>query len=166
MSKRYFVVRNVSAVKDGVLVAAGSITGSPNLETSDAITNGDWGLYKVPSEGEVPTGAAVTELTVEEAQLSTQSEVFNGEPTVSFIQHEQECAQFIRAKFMAAQSTLSIAEADALFTLLEPTSHALSSGSLNIAYTRFNASAVDPFTKDLFNPLFEDFFQKFPRSLA
>ncbi len=166
MSKRYFVVRNVSAVKDGVLVAAGTIAGSPNLETSDATTNGDWGLYKVPAEGEVPTGAAVTELTVEEAQLSAQSEVFNGEPTVSFIQHEQECAQFIRAKFMAAQSTLTIAEADALFTLLEPTSHALSSGSLNIAYTRFNASAVDPFTKDLFNPLFEDFFQKFPRSLA
>mgnify|MGYP007061979074 FL=1 len=166
MSKRYFVVRNVSAVKDGVLVAAGSITGSPNLETSGAITNGNWGLYKVPAEGVVPTGAAVTELTVEEAQLSTQSEVFNGEPTVSFIQHEQECAQFIRAKFMAAQSTLSIVEADALFTLLEPTSHALSSGSLNLAYTRFNASAVDPFTKDLFNPLFEDFFQKFPRSLA
>jgi hypothetical protein len=166
MEKTYFVVRNVSSVKDGVLVAAGTIAGSPNLETSDAVTNGDWGLYKVPAEGEAPTGAAVVELSREEAQLSAQSELFNGEPTVPFIQHEQECAQYIRAQFMAAQASLSIAEAESLFTLLEPTSHALSSGSLNIAYTRFNASAVDVFTKDLFNPLFEDFFQKFPRSLA
>ena len=163
---RYFVVRNVSSVKDGVLVASGTIAGSPDLNTSGAITNGNWGLYKFPADGEAPTGASVAELSLEEAQLSAQSELFNGEPTVSFIQHEQECAQYIRAQFMAAQASLSIADAEALFTLLEPTSHALSSGSLNIAYTRFNASAVDQATKDGFNPLFEDFFQKFPRSLA
>lgn len=163
---RYFVVRNVSSVGGGVLVASGTITGSPALNTSGAITNGDWGLYKVPEAGAEPTGAAVAELSLEEAQLSAQSEVFNGTPTVSFIQHEQDCAQYIRAQFMAAQAALSIADAEALFTLLEPTSHALSSGSLNIAYTRFNASAVDQATKDAFNPLFEDFFMKFPRSLA
>ena len=163
---RFFVVRNVSAVRDGVLVASGTIAGSPALNTSGAITNGDWGLYKVPEAGDEPTGAAVAELSLEEAQLSAQSELFNGTPTVPFIQHEQECAQYIRAQFMAAQAALSLADAEALFTLLEPTSHALSSGSLNIAYTRFNASAVDQTTKDAFNPLFEDFFQKFPRSLA
>lgn len=163
---RYFVVRNVATIGDGVQAAQGTITGSPALNTSGDITNGDWYLYKVPAEGDEPTGAAVAELSMEEAQLSAQSELFNGTPTVSFIQHEQECAQYIRAQFMAAQASLSIADAEALFTLLEPTSHALSSGSLNIAYTRFNASAVDQATKDAFNPLFEDFFAKFPRSLA
>ena len=163
---RFFVVRNVSAVGDGVLVAAGTITGSPTLNTSGEITNGDYGLYKVPAEGTAPTGARVVELDSVEAKLSTQSELFNGTPTVEFIGLEQEYSQRIRAQFMAAQASLDIASADALFTALEPTSHALSSGSLNISYTRFNASSVDQATKDAFNPLFEDFFVKFPRSLA
>lgn len=163
---RFFVVRNVAAVGDGVLVASGTITGSPALTTSGAVTNGNYGLYKVPAEGTAPTGASVTELSLEEAQLSAQSELFNGTPSVEFIALEQETSQKLRAQFMVAQASLSIAAADALFTALEPTSHALSSGSLNIAYTRFNASAVDAATKAAFNPLFEDFFTKFPRSLA
>ena len=163
---RFFVVRNVSAVGDGVQVASGTVTGSPTLFTSGDITNGNYYLYKVPEDGTAPTGASVVELDSLEAKLSSQSELFNGTPTVEFIAKEQECSQYIRAQFMAAQSGLSIADADALFTALEPTSHALSAGSLNLAYTRFNASGVDQATKDGFNPLFEDFFRKFPRSLA
>ena len=162
---RFFVVRNVATLGTGTQVASGTITGSPALFGGD-IVNGNWILVKVPDEGTPPTGAAVAELRNDEARLSVQSEVFNGTPTVEFIAKEQECAQYIRAQFMAAQSALSIADADALFTALEPTSHALSAGSLNIAYTRFNASSVDQATKDAFNPLFEDFFKKFPRSLA
>ena len=164
---RFFVVRNVSAVNDGVLVASGTIAGSPSLTTSGLITNGDYGLYKVAGEGTAPTGASVVALDSVDAKLSAQSELFNGgAPTVDFISKEQECAREIAAEFMAAQSALSVADADALLTLLEPTSHALTSGSLNIAYVRFNASGVDQATKDAFNPLFEDFFVKFPRSLA
>ena len=163
---RFFVVRNVSAVGDGVLVASGTITGSPDLTTSGVITNGNYGLYKVAGDGTAPTGASVVELDSVEAKLSTQSELFNSSPTVDFISKEQECAREIAAEFMAAQSALNVAAADALLTLLEPTSHALTSGSLNIAYVRFNASGVDQATKDAFNPLFEDFFVKFPRSLA
>ena len=163
--KEYFVVRNVSALGDGVQVASGTISGSPDLFGGDVV-NGNWILVKVPEDGTAPTGAAVAELDADEARLSVESELFNGTPTVEFIAKEQECAQYIRAQFMAAQSALSIAAADALFTALEPTSHALSAGSLNIAYTRFNASSVDQATKDEFNPLFEDFFKKFPRSFA
>lgn len=163
---RFFVVRNVSAVNDGVQVASGTIAGSPDLYTSGAVTNGDYYLYKMPEDGTAPTGVSVVELDSLEAKLSAQSELFNGAPTVPFIAKEQECAREIAAEFMAAQSALSLADADALLTLLEPTSHALTSGSLNIAYSRFNASGVDQATKDAFNPLFEDFFKKFPRSLA
>ncbi len=171
MSKRYFVVRNVANIGDGVQVASGNVPAtSPDLFTSGNKTAGDWYFYKVPGlgseQGTAPTGAEVHELTVEEARLVVQSELFNGEPTVEYIQHEQAYSQYIRAQFMAAQSSLTIAEAEALFTLLEPTSHALSSGSLNIAYTRFNASGVDSSIKAMFNPLFEEFFEKFPRSLA
>lgn len=164
---RFFVVRNVSAVGDGVLVASGTITGSPALNTSGAITNGDYGLYKMPLGGTAPTGASVVELDSAEAKLSVQSELFTGgAPTNDFIGLEQEQSQVLRRSFMAAQSALDIASADALFTALEPTSHALSAGSLNIAYVRFNAASVDQATKDAFNPLFEDFFVKFPRSLG
>ena len=164
---RFFVVRNVSAVNDGVQVATGSISGSPTLYTSGAITNGDYYLYKMPADGNAPTGASVVELDSTEAKMAVQSELFTGgSPTESFIALEQETSQVLRRSFMVAQSALDIASADALFTALEPTSHALSAGSLNIAYTRFNASGVDQATKDQFNPLFEDFFAKFPRSLA
>jgi hypothetical protein len=168
MSKRYFVVRNVSAVNDGVQVASGSVPGtSPALFTSGNTTSGDWYFYKVPSEGAIPTGAEVHELTVEEARLVVQSELFNaGTTTTEFIAKEQEVAQMLRAEFMVAQSTLDSATAEALFTALEPTSHALSAGSLNIAYFRFNNAAVDQATKDAFNPLFETFFCKFPRNLT
>ena len=163
---RYYLVRNVAGINDGVQVASGTIAGSPALNTSGVVTDGDYALYKVPVDGTPPTGASVTELALQEAQLATQSELFNTMPSVEFIQFEQGYSQRIRAQFMAAQSTLSIADADALFTILEPTSHALSSGSLNLAYTRFNASAADQATKNMFNPLFEEFFTKYPRSLA
>jgi len=165
---RYFVVRNVATVGDGVQVGAGSIPGtSPALFTSGDVTTGDWYLYKVPADGAAPTGAKVQELTIDEARLSVQSELFNGGiTTAEYIAEEQRVAQLLRAEFMVAQAALSISAAEALFTALEPTSHALSAGSLNIAYFRFNNSAVDQATKDAFNPLFESFFCKFPRNLT
>ena len=165
---RYFVVRNTANINDGVQVASGSVPGtSPALVTGGDVTSGNWTLYKVPGEGTPPTGAAVEELRVDEAQLSVQSELFNGGTTTSdFIALEQATCQMLRAEFMVAQAGLSIAAADALFTALEPTSHALSAGSLNIAYNRFNASSVDAATKTAFNPLFENFFRKFPRDLT
>lgn len=162
---RFFSVRNVSTLGGGTQVASGTISGSPALFGGEAM-NGDWILVKTPSDAAEPTGAIVCELDSEEAKVAVQSEVFNGTPTVGFIAEEQKYSQVIRGQFMAAQSALNIAAADALFTALEPTSHALSAGSLNLAYTRFNASGVDQATKDAFNPLFEDFFKKFPRSLA
>ncbi len=168
MSKKYFVVRNVASVGDGVQVATGTIPGtSPTLFTSGNITSGDWYFYKVPADGASPTGAEVHELTVEEARLVVQSELFNGGTTTAeFIAKEQEVAQRLRAEFMVAQASLDLATAELLFTALEPTSHALSAGSLNIAYFRFNNAPVDQATKDAFNPLFEDFFCKFPRNLT
>lgn len=165
---RFFVVRNVANIGDGVQVASGNIpVTSPDLFTSGNKTSGDWYFYKVPADGTIPTGAEVHELDSEEARLAVQSELFNGGATTAdFIAKEQEVAQMLRAEFMVAQASLDIATAEALFTALEPTSHALSAGSLNIAYFRFNNSAVDQATKDAFNPLFETFFCKFPRNLT
>lgn len=168
MSKTYFVVRNVASSGDGVQVASGTVPGtSPALFTGGDVTAGDYYFYKVPTGGTPPTGASVVELTVDEAQVAVQSELLNsGATTAEFIAKEQEVAQRLRAEFMVAQASLGLASAEALFTALEPTSHALSAGSLNIAYFRFNAAAVDQATKDAFNPLFENFFRKFPRNLT
>ena len=163
---RFFVVRNVSTLGTGTQVASGTITGSPALFGGEVV-NGDYILVKMPEGGTEPVGASVVELDSEEAKIAPQTELFNGGTNTSgFIAKEQEVSQELRREFMVAQSALPIAAADALFTALEPTSHALSAGSLNLSYFRFNAAAIDQATKDTFNPLFEDFFKKFPRTLA
>ena len=109
----------------------------------------------MPEDGTPPTGAAVHELDLREAQLVVQSELFNGgSTTAEFVGEEQRVAQMLRAEFMVAQAALSIADAEALFHS-KSTSHTLSAGSLNLAYFRFNNSVVDQATKDAFNPLFE-----------
>lgn len=165
---RFYVVRNMTGSGGCTEVASGVVpVTSPTLFTSGAITEGTYKLMKGPEDAQAPTGAYVTELLIGEAKLLVQGDLFTGAmPTVDFIALEQRTAQALRQSFMAAQAALPIADADALFTALEPTSHALSAGSINIAYFRFNASSVDQATKDAFNPLFEDFFTKFPRDLT
>jgi hypothetical protein len=164
---RYFVVRNVANLGTGTQVASGTLTGSPTLTFSGEITNGDYILVRTPEDGTAPTGASVTELSADEARMSTQSGLFTGGmPTPEFAMAEKTQADVLRAAFVAAQDALPAATADALLTALEPTNLALSAGSITIGYLRFNASAVDQATKDTFNPLFEDFFKKFPRSLG
>lgn len=164
---RFFVVRNVSAVNDGVQVATGNITGSPALTFSGEITNGNYYMYKVKADGTPPTGASVVELDNTEAKLVVQSGLFTGGmPTPAFALAEKTQADNLRAAFVSAQDALPVATADALLTALEPTNLALSAGSITIGYIRFNASAVDQATKDAFNPMFEAWFRKFPRSLG
>ena len=165
---RFFVVRNMTGSGGYTEVASGVVpVTSPTLFTSGEVTEGTYKLMKGPADAQEPTGANKHELTILEAQLVVQGDVFTGgTPTEDFIALEQETSQVLRRSFMAAQSALPIASAEALFTALEPTSHALSAGSLNIAYFRFNDAAVDQATKDAFNPLFENFFCKFPRDLT
>ena len=165
---RFVIVRNMTGSGGYTEIASGIIPAtSPALYTSGADTQGTYKLMKGPEDAQLPTGASVVLLDNTEAKLAVQSDLFTGaQPTVDFIALEQETAQVLRRSFMAAQATLAIADADALFTALEPTSHALSAGSINIAYFRFNESSVDQATKDAFNPLFENFFTKFPRDLT
>jgi hypothetical protein len=168
MNKQYYVVQDATDMGDGVTVASGVVPAtSPALHTSGAETKGSWVLCKVPTDGSLPSGLSVQELSVDEARQCVESELFHsGTTTVGFIQLEQTTCQALRAEFMVAQAGLPLAAADALFTALEPTSHALSAGSMNLAYGRFNASSVDEGTKSAFNPLFESFFGKFPRDMT
>jgi len=167
-NKRYFVVRTVTGNGDGVEIASGVVPNtSPAYVSSGAPSQGQYKLFKVSGDGAIPTGADVCEISAEDAKLVVQGELFSGgNPSVDYIAREAEECRKLRHVFMAAQSTLPIASADALFTALEPTSHTLSAGSINLAYTRFQNAAVDQATKDAFNPLFEEFFRCFPRDLT
>ena len=165
--KRYFVVRDVTDGKGSTVAASGTIPAtSPPLGQSLTPTAGDYTLHKVDPAGDVPTGASVTELDVEEARKAICSRLFNGTSTADFIGLEQEACQMIRAEFIAAQDALPVGDGDALFTALEPSSHALSAGAINIGYVRFNAAAIDASMKAAFNPLFETFFIKYPRDMT
>lgn len=163
---RFYLVRNTVGSGGGTEVDSSSIPPtSPNLHNGTPTTGG-YKLFKVPEGAQAPTGASVTELTREEAALVTQSGLFGGEPTIDFVKMEQQVSSDIRCAFMAAQSSLSSEDADNLFGALEATSHALSAGSLKVAYRRFNLAPVDQQIKDAYNPLFEDYFVKFPRDLT
>lgn len=167
-SKRYFVVRTPTGAGDGVEIADGLVPNTSPAYVSDGEpSQGQYKLYKVSGDGAIPTGSEVCELSPEDAKIVVQGEVFSGSaPTTDYIAREaQECMK-LRHVFMAAQSTLPLATAEMLFSALEPTSHVLSAGSINLAYLRFQNAAVDQATKDAFNPLFESFFRCFPRDLT
>lgn len=164
----FYVIRNLTLIGDGVEVASGVVpVTSPALFTSGAATDGTYKIVKCPPGGVLPQGASVTELLINDAKIAVQGDLFTGgTPTTDFIAMEQAFCQEVRRTFMAAQAGLSVADGDALFTALEPTSHALSAGSVVLAYFRFNDSGLDQPSKDAFNPLFEDFFMMFPRDLT
>jgi len=164
-NKEYYIVLNVSAANDGYAVATGTIpAGSPTIDGNP--TEGTYTFYKVIEGGTPPEGDRVTLLSAEEARLVVQSKLFNTIPTTEFIAAELAKCDTIRAEFMRAQSGIGTAAAEALLVALEPTSIALSVGSLPLAYNRFNASGVDAALIAQFNPLFWEYFYKFPRDLS
>ncbi len=167
MSKRYFVVRDLtSADADCVEVATGTIPGTSGALEGGSPTAGSYSLFKTPESCNPPVGASVVELDAEEAGLAAQTSLFQGTPSTTFIRYEFELCSEIRARFMAAQSGLPLAAAEAMLAVLEQTSIALSAGSPTLGYIRFNASALDQASKDAFNPLFERHFLRFPRDFT
>lgn len=167
-SKRYFVVRTPTGAGDGVEIAAGVVPNTSPAYISDGTpSQGQYKLYKVSGDGAIPTGGDVCEITSDDAKLVVQGSVFGGgAPSTDYIAREAVECKKLRHVFMAAQSTLPLATAEALFSALESTSHVLSAGSINLAYNRFQVAPVDQATKDAFNPLFETFFKCFPRDLT
>lgn len=167
MSKRYYVVRDLtSADADCVEVATGVIPGTSPLLEDGTVTAGSYSLYKTPEDCPAPVGASVVELSNEEAILATQTSLFSGSPSTEFVRFEFDFCDVVRAKFMAAQSGLPLAAAEAMLVALEQTSIALSAGSPTLGYIRFNDSSLDQANKDAFNPLFDRHFKTFPRDFT
>lgn len=163
---RYYLVRDVTIPGHGTEVASGTIPSTSPMIDGDP-TEGEYKLYKCGHDDPGITGAEICELQIEEARIIVQSGLFTGSmPSREFIAAELDYSQIIRQEFMATQDSLDLTTADALFTALEPTSHTLSAGSINLAWKRFNASAVDQSIKNMFNPLFYAWFKKYPRDLT
>ena len=160
MEKRYYLVKNMTNIQGCSLVKTGSIAGDTYdiLKTSVEDT--------VEPQGET----CVKYRDGDEVRAALGLTIYNnGLMGAGILAKELEFCEFISTKLRAANSGLSIAAGDALFSELEHTSHAVSRGLVNIAWSRFNTTndaIVTPAVKASFNALFEEFFAKFPRDLS
>ena len=164
--KQYFIVKDVTDAKQAVSVATGVVPATSPVLEDGTVTEGTYSLFKV-IDGDTPTGDIVTELTDDEARLVVQGSLFNnGSPTTDYVMCELHFCSEIRASFMKAQTGLGLAVAEGLLVALEATSIALSAGSPNLAYSRFNDAAIDPSLKAAFNPFFHRHFSLYPRDFS
>lgn len=160
-SKFYYMVKNLTAANDCVVVATGTI----GADTYSAC--------KVDSEAAspVPTGAEVCKYDLDDDfRAALGLAIFNaGVTSNDMLAKENAFCEMISNQFRLANNGLTIADGEALFAELEPASHAISRGLVNIAWSRFNATndaIVTPAMKAQFNALFDEFFEKFPRDLS
>lgn len=159
MEKKYYLVKTLNQLNGSYVIKSGTL---PNGTQYDLIKS---------STGAVPTGITVVEyLDADEVRAALGLTMFNdGVMGASILSKELEFCEFVSERLRAANSGLSIAAGDALFTELEATSHAVSRGLVNIAWSRFNDTddaIVTPVMKAQFNALFVEFFDKYPRDLS
>jgi len=156
--KYYYMVKNLTDAGSCVTVSSGTLDGDTYTAMKVA----------VDAANPVPTGEAVCLYDqVEDFRAALGLPVFTGGETSDLmLQKELEFCELISNKFRVANNGLSIVAGEVLFGELEPASHAISRGLVNIAWSRFNATndaVVTPVMKAQFNALFDDFFEKFPR---
>ncbi len=159
MEKQYYIVKNMTSLNGAYLIKSGTL---PDGTGYDLVKS---------STGAVPAGDTVTMYNdADECRAALGLTMFNdGVMGQGILDKELEFCGFISERLRSANSGLSIAAGDALFTELEATSHAVSRGLVNIAWSRFNATAdaiVPPEMKAPFNLLFDEFFTKYPRDLS
>ncbi len=160
-NKFYFIVKNLTDQADCVVIATGTID-------TDV-----YSLCKVDAEAASPTPVGESVVQYEddnELRAALGLTMFNsGVMGQGILDKELEFCEFISERLRSANSGLSIAAGDALFSELEATSHAVSRGLVNIAWSRFNMTndaIVPPAMKAPFNALFNEFFAKYPRDLS
>jgi len=160
-NKLYYMVKNLTAANDCVVVASGTL----GADTFHAC--------KVDAEAAspVPVGDEVCKYDLDEDfRAALGLAIFNaGITSHDMLVREEEFCRLISEEFRVANNGLSIAAGEVLFAELESTSHAISRGLVNIAWSRFNATddlVVTPVMKAQFNAMFDDFFEKFPRDLT
>lgn len=136
----------------------------------DAVVNGDnYSLIKKALLSNPPEGEVVNMLTPEEFNANLESLAFGGANSSSFRKQELIFSEEIATQFSQAQAGLNVADGNALFDVLEKTSHRLSRGQVTLAHHQFNLITdilVTQSMKDFVNGLFISYFDKVPRDLS
>ena len=158
-TKRLYMVKNITSTE----------TNSVGLFRKDATVNSElYSLIKTDQHDE-PTGEVVSLLSSLEFLANLDSVVFGGTNGVKFRKEELRFSEEIATAFSQAQSSLNIADGNALFDELAKTSHRISRGQVSLAWLEFNQITNPIITqpmKDFVNGMFLEHFDRIPRDLS
>lgn len=147
-----------------------TLTSGETGQASSSIDGAIHTLVKITEGDTIPTGTLVTELTQLEAKAAVGSLAFGATvPSDAWLACELVFCEYIANEFRKVQAALPAASAEVMFTEIEPTSHALSRGLVNISRARFqlvDTNIIDQPTIDAFTAIFDDYIAKLPRTLA
>jgi hypothetical protein len=137
-------------------------------QASSVIDGQTYTLVKTQDGDSDPTGTVVLPITIEEARAAAGSIAFGAtEPSTQWLACELAFCEYIAFEFRKAQAALNAADAETMFLALEPTSHALSRGLVNVARARFQLCGLDgPTIIVPFTAIFDNYIGKLPRTLA
>ena len=157
--KNLYIVKNITSAE----------TNSAGVFKQDATIGIDtYSLIKTDSRIE-PTGEDVQLLSYDEFNANIHSATYGGDNCESFRKEELRFAEEIATQFSSTQNALNSSDGNALFNLLEKTSHRISRGAITLAYIEFNLitdPAVTQAMKDFINDMFLDHFSRIPRDLT
>jgi hypothetical protein len=151
----YYMVQDQTSVEPGT--------------DSILIDGSTYTMVKIQDGDALPTGTGtVVELTISEARANVGSIAFGqSAPSNEWLDCESQFCLYIANEFRKAQAALTAVAAEAMFTALEPTSHALSRGLVNVARARFQLCGLDgPTIVVPFTAIFDNYIAKLPRTLA
>jgi len=159
-------MQNLYIVKN---LTSGEVNDNDNFRLDATVNSEVYSLIKKPLLSSEPTGDVVNHLTPDEFNANIESLAFGGSNGLVFRKQELLFSEEIAAEFSQAQSGLNSIDGNALFNVLEKTSHRLSRGQVTLAHYEFNL-ITDPLVtqlmKDFVNGLFLSYFDKVPRDLS
>jgi len=154
-----YIVKNITSAE----------TNSAGVFRLDATIGADtYSLIKKDSNV-FPTGDDAQMLSYEEFDANLHSYTFGGDNCEAFRREELRFSEEIASAFGSTQATLSAADGNALFNVLEKTAHRITRGMITLAYIEFNLITnplVTQGMKDFLNGMFLDHFSRVPRDLS
>ena len=157
--KNLYIVKNITSAE----------TNSAGVFRLDATIGSDtYSLIKKDSNV-FPTGDDAQMLSYEEFDANLHSATFGGDNCEAFRKEELRFSEEIATQFSSSQAALNSSDGNALFNILEKTSHRISRGTITLAYVEFNLitdPSVTQGMKDFLNGMFLDHFSRIPRDLT
>ena len=154
-----FIVKNITSAE----------TNSAGVFRLDATIGADTYSLIKKDDDTFPTGEESQMLSYEEFDANLHSATFGGDNSEAFRKEELRFAELIATEFASTQTALNAVDGNALFDVVEKTSHRISRGTITLAYFEFNL-ITDPIVtqpmKDFINGMFLDHFSRIPRDLS